>query len=667
MSPLTTPRLVLKRLTDDWIPLSITFAGITIATTLIAAAPIYLNALERLSLNQAIDGLGRQFSNVNAFAFNTPLTPSHLDETSLLLEEAINQHLSPIYEGRERYLTVDTYLAGLPDHPLPDPTQSSGQASLGYLRSFSNLEDHVTVLAGRLAGNAVRSGPRGPLIEAVVGPTAAELFGLRVDDVVTLTPDIGAPTRISIEIVGIVDAVNPTADYWIPHASFFLDPPAPEDTTELPVGVELEIQSEERPLPLFVTQEALVHGVGQAYPGTVIDSLWFIRVDTEPLKEWSVSDILRRLGDFEADVNNAMPGSDVFTGITKMVHQFERTRFFFRVPLLLLLAATVVTVLLFLFMVVSNLAQDRERDGALLKTRGVGTLQVMRLYGLEGLVMAVVAVLLAPFLAMGLVALAGVLPYFSGITGGGLLPVELGPAPFFMATGAGLVCLAIYVVPSVLGARGGLLAHKLRASRPPTLPFFHRYYMDVAVLVLGGLAFWELSSRGQFISGGLFQEQGVNEKLLLAPVLFLIVVALVFIRFFPLVVRFMSGESPALLHLTFAVTLLVLGPGIALRETREGSGSEWLGPVALLVPLAWAYWATHHTGRRALPCRWAGHSDRLGGWSGGPGAARDRGGAVRADGRPHGHGSGPGGLPAVEGADQEESGLAVGGHVAHGP
>ena len=102
-----------------------------------------------------------------------------------------------------------------------------------------------------------------------------------------------------------------------------------------------------------------------------------------------------------------------------------------------------------------------------------------------------------------------------------------------MATGA--LCLAIYVIPGVIGARTGLIVQKMRAARPPTEPFFHRYYIDVGLMVIGGLVFWELFSRGQIVSGGLFNDARVNEALLFAPVLLLTVVALLFMRFFPLV------------------------------------------------------------------------------------------------------------------------------------
>ena len=601
MNLLSTPRLVLKRLADDRMLLLSIFVGITIATTLMATAPVYLKALERLALNQAIDRLTARVSSVNVFAFNVPLTTDGLANTEHSIGNALDRHVSPIYKSRERYLIVDTYLAGLPANPLPESEASNVLVDRANLRYFSNLEHHVRFLDGRMASGVMERSELGPTLEVVISPATAEEFQVWVGDVITLIPDLGRANKISTRIAGIVEATNPTEAYWSLHASFFLDPPPPEEGITIGDVGDLATQvydPERPPVPLFTTQGALVEAIGQAYPGTLVDSVWFIQVDPERLKEWSTIEALQHLTALEGEVTKAMPGSEVSTGIVKLMNDFESRVFFTRVPLLVLLVIMETTVLFFLFMMVYYLVQSREKDAALLRTRGVGTLQLLRLYALEGLAMTAVAVALAPFLAMGIVALAGKLSYFRDMTGGALLPVELGPGPFLGAGGAGLLSLVIFVIPGVVGARSGVLVHKLRTSRPPTMSFFHRYYLDVALLSLGGLTFWEMHSRGHLISGGLFKDVEVNETLLLTPVLFLIVVALVFMRFFPLVVRFISGESPALVHLLAAATLLFLAPAIAMRDIRDGGDAAWLGPVALLAAIGGVYWATSRAERR---------------------------------------------------------------------
>ena len=103
-------------------------------------------------------------------------------------------------------------------------------------------------------------------------------------------------------------------------------------------------------------------------------------------------------------------------------------------------------------------------------------------------------------------------------------PVHIGWIPFAAAGLSGVMCLAVFVIPGVLGARAGLSIHRLRSSRPPQVPALQRYYIDVMFLAVGGVLFWELQARGELVSGSLFGQPDVNEALLIAPVLFLVTV-----------------------------------------------------------------------------------------------------------------------------------------------
>ena len=464
--------------------------------------------------------------------------------------------------------------AKLPDE-LAEPSRY--RSSPAYFATVTNLGQHVTMLEGRLPGDEVSAGPRGPLIEAIVGVPLVNDFDVHLGDIVSLTPFIDESTWMSVKIVGIAERTDLNDPYWIWG----------------PRGFFLHTDPEEPPqLAILITQEALMEGVAEAYPGTLGRFVWYADVDSGGFDDWSAKETRLRLQNLEGDLAKTLPGQLTSTGIDMLVTGFERRILLGSVPLLLLVTTMVVTVLYFVSMMVSFLVKSRERDVALLKTRGISTPRMFRLYGVEGLVVTVIAVALAPFLALGAIALAGKLPHFSGITGGDFLPVEIGFVPFLVAAGVGILCLAIFVVPSVLGARTGLVGLKLRSSRPPSVPFFHRYYLDVGLLIMGGIIFWELRARGNLLAGGLFEDIEVNETLLLAPVLLMFVVALLFMRFFPLVLKFISGESPALVHALVAATMIVLVPGVTVRELLDGNMTAWVGPVALLSAFAAAYVAT---------------------------------------------------------------------------
>lgn len=72
------PKLIVRRLTTNWKLLLAIFAGVTMASSLVAGAPVCLWSLNRLSLNTAIDRASDKFLNLRTFALFVPLMESAL-------------------------------------------------------------------------------------------------------------------------------------------------------------------------------------------------------------------------------------------------------------------------------------------------------------------------------------------------------------------------------------------------------------------------------------------------------------------------------------------------------------------------------------------------------------------------------------------------------------
>ncbi len=592
MRSFSTFGFIIKRLGSDWKLLLSIFAGVIIASTLVAGAPVYLNSLARLTLNTSIDRSSILFLNIFAFAPNVPLNEESLNVTDGEIDLLIEENISDFYVSRERFLKGTTLLVGTPWRPLANADVDL--VSRGYLQYLSNVESQVNFTSGRAYTDTVTVTGDEFHVEVMLGSTPANVFSLKVGDKLEMKPSLGTDVSVTAEIVGIIEPIDPSADYWQQNANVFMEPAPLEEIPD----VGIEVDPEEPPIALFVTKQALLDSLGKAYPGSLVSSSWFIFIEKEPLKKIRPEDLRERLDNLESGMAVQMQGSAVFTGITALLDRFERRSFFTSIPLLLLLTIMVITVLYYLSMMVSYLVQSREDDVALLRSRGVSMAQLVRLYAIEGLVITAAAVIIAPLLAMGFIAISGKLPYFTDITGGVFLPVNWRWMPFLVSAAVGALSLAIFVIPSVIGARTGLVIHKLRSSRPPDVPLFQRYYLDIMVLAIGGLVFWELNARGRLVSGGLFSGVEINEALLFAPVLLLTLVALVFMRFFPLFVRFISGESPALVHLYVWVITAALVFTLALDAMRQSAILGVAPPVALTLGAAAAYWATHRVERR---------------------------------------------------------------------
>ena len=409
--------------------------------------------LERQGINTAIDRADQTFLNIFTAASHITLSRAELDRTEQGLGDAISDNIQTIYRGRERYLKTATFLVGTQNNPFPERMGPGDEAlvSRGYFQYMSNLGEHVTFTQGRMATDSVTLEGDFPKIEAVVGVDSISAFDVEIGHTVQFTPSMSSPARVEVEIVGFIEPTDPTEEFWQQNPNLFMNP-APLE--ELP-DQDVEIDPEEPPLAVFVTREAIIEGVGKAYPGTQVTSNWYVSIDKESLKTWSKDETRIRIADMESDVSLAMSGSAVFTGITTMLNRFERRSFFTSVPLLLLLVVMTITVLYYILMMVSYLVTSREPDVALLRSRGVSSWHLARIYGLEGLVITLIAVAIAPFLAAAAIALAGKLTYFEQITLGEFLPVSIGWIPLAVAAGTGLLCLAIYVVPGVVGREAG--------------------------------------------------------------------------------------------------------------------------------------------------------------------------------------------------------------------
>jgi len=281
--------------------------------------------------------------------------------------------------------------------------------SHGFFVNVSGLGDHVELLEGAMPTSEVSSGPEGPIVEAVLGSPLASMLGTRVGDLVTLTPFINEEVRVSARIVGLVGRDDTDSEYWRwgPNGLFALGGDVPSAQ------------------PIFVERDALVEAVSGAYPGTLAASTWYIFVDPEGLKGWSLSEIRLGLRELDNDLSELLSGQVTFTGLSGLLDRYERRRFFARLPLLLLLTTMLATVLYFLAMVTSYVTQRRKVDLAMLMTRGADAPRLLRLNGAEAVAIAALASIPAPFIAMGATALAGTLPYFRPLTGDVFLPVEL--------------------------------------------------------------------------------------------------------------------------------------------------------------------------------------------------------------------------------------------------
>ena len=182
----------------------------------------------------------------------------------------------------------------------------------------------------------------------------------------------------------------------------------------------------------------------------------------------------------------------------------------------------------------SLLVDHRRVDTALLRSRGAGLPQLALLSAAEGILLAIPAVLVAPWLAVGALNLLNV--------AGPLADVGLRIDPrvtldgYLAAGAAGLACVVLLVVPAVLAARGFAAEHG-GLSRQETRTFGQRMGLDIALLAITGIAIWQLRLYGAPLTRSVQGALGLDPLLVAAPAIGLMAGGVLALRVLPLLAQ----------------------------------------------------------------------------------------------------------------------------------
>ena len=496
--------------------------------------------------------------------------------------------ISGVGGGHEEYFKGSTNLVELPNRPLPEIRDTGEIVARGSFQHLSNIERYGRLLSGKMPSSELIDGPEGPIIEAAISSATKSAFDIDQGDIVTLhwplsgTTTIASTIQLSAKISGVFEKSDPSDPFWNIVGELFEQPPLGIPPFGEPPPEGVSVDPEEPPVVLFITRDMMIDVYSKRFPEGLLSPVW--TVPSSQTRRPEMPQVQSNATELEIEsFNRSFSQISISMGpVQNLIKNINRKSFFSSVPLLLLSSAMVITVFFYVLMLVGYLVQGRIRDAALLRSRGMGSVKIARIYGIEGILLALVSMVVAAPLAFFLVSAAGKLPYFSAVTSGNTLPARVSDLALIALGAIGLLCFVLYFVPPLLTSRISPLLQKLRTSRPPSIPFMHRYYIDIALVVAGGLFYWELQARGQFISEGLFGDVGVNEALLLAPGIFMLVAALVFLRLFPLFVSFINGDSPKLIHIISAFSVMSIA-SVLLFRTIQGGEFTTLIPVFVLV------------------------------------------------------------------------------------
>jgi ABC-type lipoprotein release transport system permease subunit len=495
-------RIIIKRTRADWLILAAAALIILLATTLLSAGPIYAGAV-------AISGLHRTLHDA-------PTTEGNVEISARIRPRDFEQFTQAVDDvaGNAFRLTGGTVArVGRSDsHALPDqPTDTV--TNLTVFSFYDGLDQHATLVAGAWP----QSG--GERVETVVSDSTATLLGLQIGDELDMTNRRDEAFVAQVRITGIYQINDADDPYWW-------------DETLEREGIEVG-ESFTTYGPFVVTTSDFFNRL------TSLSSEvnWRVFPVFDQLTVDNVAPMRREVQALEDRLDDRVGGGNRFivaTRLDRILRDAERSLLVTRTGVMILTVQLAILAGYALVLTAGLLIEQRRVETALLQSRGASNEQVAAMALMEGLLLALPAAIVGPWLAAVSLRLLNV--------AGPLRAIDLTVDPvvtsgaYLLASISAAACVGALVLPAFLSARSFVEARAGR-GRQQTRGIAQRAGIDLALLVVAGIGYWQLRRYGAPITESVQGRLGLDPLLVAAPALGLLAGAVVALRLIPLLAR----------------------------------------------------------------------------------------------------------------------------------
>lgn len=563
--------------------------GVLLAATLLGAVPTYADAMADLGLRfRLARGLVSPRDRVLYLDIDNTVLGDPADaQRRAGLDTVTEAHVGWLGRGlitEERSQRVTFTLDG-----------GGGDAWPAFVSGIQALQDHVEVTAGRLpSGGAAsvevvlpegyqRFARLGETIRFTVPPIddCPRIPGS--DDAATAAAEVRCrPTAVVVAsmtatVVGFVRQRDAGDPWWQFADGEWLVPEKPSLDNPQPGAGGLWV---------LTSTEQYRGALAQRLPELRGRHRSGLVPDLRAIGVREVEDALTSIATWQQDARVGL-GLQAH-GITSFADQlavFRTSETFSRVPLLIILLQIVGVIGFYVVLIASMLSERRVAELSVYRSRGASVGQLVGLALFEGTVLAIPAAAVAPWLAGRVVALFGRAPIFERATGGAALPVSVGPEACLLAVAGAALSVVAMAIPAWVAARRGVVDDQRERARPRRRGFVQRYYLDLALVVLAVLQWWQLERQGTALDPGALGGWSSDPLLLSFPLVAMLAVAALVLRCYAPLLR---------LVVRLAQPLRGVAVAVGLRQTSRAPATHARLLMLLLMATAVATFAASY-------------------------------------------------------------------------
>ncbi len=502
--------LLRKMLNTRWMVLCL-LIGCVMATAMMSTIPIYMNAsLQRMLTKDmeafqletdtypGIYSVSKNFASGLSASKQLSTLNTMVDKT----DDRFNALKAPL-ENKKLYIT-DDYLY------VTNIEITTGQsASLFHMATMTGLEDHITIIDGRMYEPGKNENDA---YEVIGTEYSLKSSRLTLGSTYELTNIFSPGETIKVEIVGIFDSADPTDTYWSEGLDSYSN--------------------------LFLTDyDTYMNDVLKT--GAVSISTASVRysIDYHNLDMSNLDNIKNQLEEqtkaYKSESYNfSMPSQEIFGEYAERASRLRLILWLLQIPVMLML-------IFYLFMVSRLNVEQEKNEISVFKSRGASSWQIVEIYALETLILGAVSAVLGPILGLGLCRVLGVSNGFLEFVNRPALPASLSFQAFaysFIAIGVFFIATMAPIIPAT---KVSIVAHKQSKAKKSQKSFWEKSFLDIILIAgsVGWLYYYNYQQNVLVEQGVTDTTAAVNPIMFIASTAFILGAGLLCVRIYPLIIK----------------------------------------------------------------------------------------------------------------------------------
>ncbi len=226
--------------------------------------------------------------------------------------------------------------------------------------------------------------------------------------------------------------------------------------------------------------------------------------------------------------------------MTKVLENYQQRKVQLRITLWILTIPMMLIICFYTMMISGLIIRNSRNEISVIKSRGAGRLQVFMLFMAESLVLAVLSFFAGP-------RIGNLLCQFLGASNGflefinrkALIPV-VNTETYLYSALAAVIFMLFMMAPVLKASTTGIVEYKRSLTTKMSKPFWQKFYLDVLVLAACGYGYYNFNNRQDILrqTGLSGTDLTIDPVLFFISTFFILGVSLLFLRLYPLIIRF---------------------------------------------------------------------------------------------------------------------------------